>query len=555
MARETKWRAGALLGSLVSAALIGWLYLAHQWLGWPFVPFDIAQLMVRLTPGAVATAGIEALGEWAQRLLKVAGMVLMLGTGAVLGAWAARPNGETALAVAWRHFAGRTLLLAAVVFVATLAVEIALGWGLAPVLPSTLGLAAAYLVWAGVVSWGAARLREEASHETAAARAGARRAFLARLGAVTLGVAAGSFLLGRRLGSAPKPAALPPLPAALVGPDPGGVLSTAGAATSPAPVALPNPEEGGVATGTGLPPPGTPLPEFLPAPGTRLNLTPVRDFYIVNVALIYPAIDVQRWQLEIKGLVRTPQKLGFPDLLRVPRIDVDGTLECISNDVGGDLISTTRFNGLRLRDLLLQAGPAASVVEVKMRSADGYTESIPFDKAMDPATLLVYGMNGLTLPREHGYPLRVYNPNHYGMKNPKWLLELELLDRPYDGYWEARGWDKTARVKTTSVTDTRGELPVREGVIQVGGIAFAGWRGIDRVEVQIDGGEWQPAILDQPLSRFTWVRWRYDWRTPPPGEHKVTVRAVDGEGQLQTAAEALPHPDGASGWFTTTVVA
>jgi DMSO/TMAO reductase YedYZ molybdopterin-dependent catalytic subunit len=141
-------------------------------------------------------------------------------------------------------------------------------------------------------------------------------------------------------------------------------------------------------------------------------------------------------------------------------VDVYGTLECISNEVGGDLISTTLFSGTRLRDVLAKAGPMSGIAEVMFRSLDGYTESIPWDKAEHPDTLLVYGMDGKTLRQEHGYPLRLFNPNHYGMKNPKWLAEIELIPNEYNGYWEVRGWDKEAIVKTTSVTDIKGKLEV-----------------------------------------------------------------------------------------------
>jgi hypothetical protein len=235
-------------------------------------------------------------------------------------------------------------------------------------------------------------------------------------------------------------------------------------------------------------------------------------------------------------------------------VDAYGTLECISNEVGGNLIGTTQFNGLRLRDVLLQASPLPDAVEVVMRSADGYHESIPIEKALHPDTLLVYGMDGLTLNRTHGYPLRLYMPDHFGMKNPKWLEELELVGDPYFGYWEQRGWDKTARVQTTSVVDTRGSLQGTGRVVSLGGIAYAGWRGIQKVEVRINEGEWRTAQLDKPLSRFTWVRWRYDWHDPEPGEHIITVRAVDGDGVLQTERRSRPHPAGATGWHTVRVV-
>jgi hypothetical protein len=276
----------------------------------------------------------------------------------------------------------------------------------------------------------------------------------------------------------------------------------------------------------------------------------LQDFYVVDISTRSPNLDLTRWRLLVKGLVDAPLELTSEDLLAYQRVDTYGTLQCISNEVGGDLIGTAQFNGLRLRDVLLAAQPRQGVLEVVTRSLDAYTESLPFSEAMHPDTLLVYGMNGQTLSAEHGYPLRIYNPNHYGMKNPKWLAELELVDKPFDGYWEQRGWDKAALIKTTSVIDTRGQLVIDGDSSALGGVALAGWRGIQRVEVRLNDGEWRPGQLDQPLSRFTWVRWRYDWPLPPRGTHRVTVRAVDGDGAVQTEVEAAPHPDGASGWHT-----
>jgi len=188
-----------------------------------------------------------------------------------------------------------------------------------------------------------------------------------------------------------------------------------------------------------------------------------------------------------------------------------------------------------------------------LRGADGYDESIPLNKALHEDTLLVYGMEGKILTPAHGYPLRLYNPNHYGMKGPKWLASLELVGQPHNGYWPRLGWDKEATVKTTSVIDGAGSIRAENSVATLGGIAFAGWRGIQEVGVQIDGGEFRPAILDRPLSPLTWVRWRYDWRNPPPGNHKLVVRAIDGNGEEQTPQPAPPHPDGASGWHRAVV--
>jgi DMSO/TMAO reductase YedYZ molybdopterin-dependent catalytic subunit len=220
------------------------------------------------------------------------------------------------------------------------------------------------------------------------------------------------------------------------------------------------------------------------------------------------------------------------------------TLECISNPVGGDLISNAKWTGVRLADLLDRAGVKPSVIEVVSRSISGYSDSIPIADAMRPDTLVVIGMNGMTLPRAHGFPARLLAPGHYGMKQPKWLMSIETVDRPYQGYWETRGWVKAAIVKTMSRIDATVQTA---GAWEVAGVAFAGDRGVAMVEVSIDGGtNWAQAELETAISAETWRRWRY-----PFDRSKATlllVRATDGDGVAQISTPADPHPSGASGY-------
>ncbi|MCX7668719.1 MAG: molybdopterin-dependent oxidoreductase, partial [Anaerolineae bacterium] len=305
--------------------------------------------------------------------------------------------------------------------------------------------------------------------------------------------------------------------------------------------------------GSPAPTPGTDLAAFVPAAGTRPNITPLPDFFVVNIGAEYPHVDLARWRLEVKGLVERPLMLTFEDVLALPRVDIHGTLACISNEVGGRLIATTLFSAARLADVLRLASPRPEATTVIMRAADRYDESLPLSDALHEDTLLVYGMDGKILMPEHGYPLRVYNPNRYGMKGPKWLTSLELVAEPHTGYWARLGWDGEAIVKITSFIDGAGAIRAENGVARIGGIAFAGWRGIQEVGVQINGGEFRPALLDRPLSRLTWVRWRYDWYDPPRGTHTIVVRAIDGDGEEQIAQPAPPHPDGASGWHKVRV--
>jgi hypothetical protein len=172
--------------------------------------------------------------------------------------------------------------------------------------------------------------------------------------------------------------------------------------------------------------------------------------------------------------------------------------------------------------------------------------------------MLAYDWDGVPLTTPHGFPLRIYIPDHYGMKQPKWIQTIEATDHWEPGYWVKRGWDRTARMKATSVIDTVSVDMMlseagKETRIPVGGIAHAGARGISKVEVRTDDGPWHEAQLRTPLSGTTWVVWRYDWPFQK-GQHRLTVRCYDGSGAVQNAEMAPPHPSGASGYNDKTVM-
>ena len=220
-------------------------------------------------------------------------------------------------------------------------------------------------------------------------------------------------------------------------------------------------------------------------------------------------------------------------------------IPCISNPVGGDLVSTTLFQGVALKDVLDKAGLMANVVEIKFTGVDGYTESLPIQAAMHPETLLCYAMGNKPLTKDHGAPLRLYTPNRFGIKNPKWIIKIEAIDTEFLGYWPKRGWNKNAYVQTTSVIDTLQEDEVSQ--VQIGGIAFAGARGIQSVELSVDDGPWNQVEVDRPLSALTWVLWR-GFTNLSPGKHIITVRAIDGEGEVQTSTPSKAHPSGSTGY-------
>jgi hypothetical protein len=288
---------------------------------------------------------------------------------------------------------------------------------------------------------------------------------------------------------------------------------------------------------------------ILPAPGTRPELTSNEAFYRIDINTIPPSVEEAGWRLELGGMVNTPLSLTLDEIRARPAASQVVTMQCISNPVGGDLTGTSLWTGVRLKDLLEEAGLAPGAQELAIEAADGFYESVAMADMQDERTLLVYAMNGEPLPREHGFPLRIYIPNRYGMKQPKWITRMEVIGEKGPGYWVDRGWSPEAIALTTSAIDpTPNDLvPDENGILPLGGIAWAGARGIARVEVQIDDGEWVEAQLrNPPLSPLSWVQWRYDWPSTP-GRHAVRVRATDGAGELQTAEVSDPAPNGATG--------
>jgi DMSO/TMAO reductase YedYZ molybdopterin-dependent catalytic subunit len=315
-------------------------------------------------------------------------------------------------------------------------------------------------------------------------------------------------------------------------PNPGRLPLRAGD-VSPAP--LPSPHQGDR--------------RFASVSGLSPRITPNDRFYVVNEELLYPDIDPSTWRLEIGGVVDRPFALTYRELRSLPAVEQFQTLECISNKVGGRLISTARWTGVPMMALLDRAGIRPGAVEVVSRSVDGYADSIPLHEAMRPSVLLAIGMNGRVLPREHGFPARLLVPGYYGMKQPKWLGSIEVVDRPFEGYWEVRGWVKDAVVKTMSRIDTPQGGAVAGDLLIVAGVAYAGARGISRVEVSTDGGNsWDEAQLETELSPFSWRRWAYRFRRSPGPVLRILARATDGVGAVQTGTVTPPEYSGSTGY-------
>lgn len=286
-------------------------------------------------------------------------------------------------------------------------------------------------------------------------------------------------------------------------------------------------------------------------------ITPNDDFYLIDTALSVPRVRLDRWAVDIDGMVDRPLRLTYDDLLARPQVERIVTIACVSNEVGGNLIGTARWQGVLLADLLNEAGVQPGAEQVFGTSVDGWTCGFPVAAAFDGRdAMIAVGMNGEPLPLRHGFPARVIVPGLYGyVSATKWLARLQLT-RWSDqvGYWVPRGWAVEAPVKTQSRIDVprRGET-VPAGRTAIAGVAWAQHRGVVKVEVSIDDGEWVEARLGSDVSIDTWRQWAYEWDATA-GEHTVRVRATDGTGETQTEVVARPDPDGATGYHTRTVV-
>ncbi|MFE0531343.1 molybdopterin-dependent oxidoreductase [Micromonospora sp. NBRC 107095] len=310
-----------------------------------------------------------------------------------------------------------------------------------------------------------------------------------------------------------------------------------------------------------LPAPVAPAPA-VPA-GANLSLaqlapyvTPNFGFYRIDTALVVPQVDPDTWRLRIHGRVGKERTYSYADLLARPLVERYVTLACVSNEVGGDLIGNARWLGVPLRELLDEVEPDDDADQVVGRSVDGWTCGTPTAALRDGRdALLAVGMNGEPLPVEHGFPVRMVVPGLYGYVSAcKWVTELELTRfADFDAYWVPRGWSRQGPIKTQSRIDTpRRRNRLTAGPVTVAGVAWAQHRGIRRVEVRVDDGQWQAATLAPTVSVDTWVQWSWRWDATP-GEHRLQVRATDATGETQTDRTQGVVPDGATGWHTVTV--
>ncbi len=541
--------AGAV-GMLVAFGIVELVHGLYQIV--PSVLVAVAQRIIQLTPGGLATAGIAAVGKAATPILVSVIVILTLLLAGFLAYLSLRSRtialvGVAVLAAVALAAAFTEPFIAPVATVLTIVGAIGIGVGVTAFLLRASGLLerGSAPEAAGGATEGSEQPAPqpfEGRSREAHSRGGiavSRRNFVVVSGAAAVaGLTAGG--VGRLLATEKG-------------------ASVAGSESGP----LQPSQRGGAATGSSasetLPEP--PAEASLDVEGIPPLFTPNGDFYLIDTAISSPRINRDSWTLNINGAVDNPIELSYDDLLGLPTVERDITLSCISNEVGGGLVSNARWTGVLLSDVLNEAGLSqdkisSSSEQLVGRSVDDWTAGFPTDAAFDGREALVaFGMNGEELPLKHGYPVRLVVPGLYGyVSATKWLMEIELTDWGFDAYWIKRGWSKEGPILTQSRIDTVSDGDtVSAGTVPIGGVAWAPTRGISNVEVSTDDGEtWNEATLAAQLDVDVWRQYVYYWEAEP-GEYTLKVRATDGEGETQTEEEATPIPSGATGYHTVEV--
>ena len=527
---------GALVGALATAPLIGLMYLADQLAGLPFIPYDLFDWITRVLPGPLITFGIDVMID-AMRLVGMSVAATAKTAEKIAAVLQFFFMGVAAGAFFFLLFRARNMrpdlivgpVVGALLGLPMIAISIAIGGSnVQPVLVA-LWLAVLFLAWGAAFRESYVRLyRAESPADGSGPQPAAatidRRQFLVRVGAATATITVATSGLGYLLAQAARRE----LEAALAASMAHKTQTTLGPL-------FPNAND-----------------PVMPAPGTRPEYTPLKDHYKVFIRTEPTVIDGATWSVPIMGLVDNPVSLTIDGLRNnYESRDQYVTLSCISGRIGTTLISTTQWTGVSVQDILADVKPQADARYLHITSGDGFYETVDLDLiASDKRIMLAYAWDGNPIPIDHGFPLRIWLPDRYGMKQPKWITGIEVLDEYKEGYWVERGWDEVARVKATSVIDTVAADAVYESegrqLVPVGGIAFAGARGISKVEVRVDGGPWQEARLRSPLSETTWVFWRYDWPFSA-GKHEFEVRCAEGDGTPQIETAQGNRPSGATG--------
>jgi DMSO/TMAO reductase YedYZ molybdopterin-dependent catalytic subunit len=534
---------GTVVAGLISAVVAtGAMLAVGLALDQPTLAETVADRIARLTPLATIEAMIDAFGENAKHLLLGGVLLGQVAVGIGVACAHARTRWPAS-----RNAAAILVLLGVVALVALpLLGAGALGVRSSAGAAGTLvSLAVAALLFVTVY---AAMLRVlNPGGPLGAERAASRRALLRNglimAAGLSLGGAAFRWVTERPAPAQPATAGVPPrLSMGALAAVPANVEEMAETAELVSDAA-PTTADLIAAIGEGI-------------PGLSREVTPNDTFYAVSKNVLRdPTVNEGRWRLEVSGLVERPFSLTYDQMKALPAANQYFTLQCIGNAVGGDLIGNAEWRGISLAALLQGAGLKPGAVDVVLRAADDYADSIPIEKALDPDTMLAFEMNGEVLPKAHGFPLRLLAPDIYGMKQVKWITKVEVVDYDFKGLWQEQGWSDVATLNTGSRIDLpKNGAKLEPGSSLIGGVALAGMRGVQRVEVSTDGGgTWEEAAMKPQLGPNAWAVWLYHWRVPAgAGEAKILVRATDGTGAVQTADVHEDLPSGATGYHTIT---
>jgi len=289
----------------------------------------------------------------------------------------------------------------------------------------------------------------------------------------------------------------------------------------------------------------------LDIPGITPFITSDASFYRVDTALLAPQFAPANWQLRIHGMVQREVTISYAELLRRPLIEAYVTLTCVSDPVDGPYVGNAKWLGAKLADLIRQARPLAGANQLLSTSVDGYTSGTPLQVVLDGRNaLLAVAMNDEALPVVHGFPVRMVVPGLYGyVSATKWVTDIEVTTfASAFSYWAQRGWSQQGPIKTESRIDVPAAgASLAAGRIAVAGVAWAQHKGVAAVEVRVNGGPWHEARLASVPGIDTWRQWVWEWPATP-GHYLLEARATDATGYTQTAVQAQPPPNGASGY-------
>jgi DMSO/TMAO reductase YedYZ molybdopterin-dependent catalytic subunit len=522
---------GALVGAMLTAPLIVLFLLGSVLLDLAFVPLDLFDWMARVLPGDIVVFGVNAIVEvidqfdlgptdsTAKLLQQLQGVAMVFGIGVVIGAVVFKVLNNFDRRAIYPVAVGVGVLTG--LFFTAINLEFSISYTSSDI-SRIAEIMILFTLWGAGFAWiysDLTAINKESTDGSASVVQVNRRQFLIQLGGAT------------------------------------ATLTVGGTAIT----ALVNlMQERDTATGDGFEEAALPqgLPnrsaDVVPVQGTRPEYTPLDDHYRIDISSRPPVINGDTYRLQIGGMVEEPVEISLSDLeTNYEPVDQYVTLSCISNRIAGDLISTTKWTGVPMHILLDEWGVDPDARYLHIRSADGFDEYVSIDLIrQDERVMLAYAWDDLPLKQKHGFPLRIFIPDLYGMKQPKWITEIDAVEEEGEGYWVRRSWDAVADVNPVSVVDTVSTMTAydQDGtlMIPIGGIAYSGAKGISRVEVSIDDGEWVEAQTREPLSETTWVLWRYDWPFQS-GSHTFAVRAYTADGELQPTDRQGTFPSGATG--------